>query len=55
MSDDCCYTCVGCGLTTCRGGAPSPGEVDGVCASCFAADLEDDRLRARDYEAWANL
>ncbi len=35
MSDECCATCVGCGLKWCRDERPSPGEADGICPDCY--------------------
>jgi hypothetical protein len=42
--EPCDYTCNACGLTTCRDDRPSPGEVDGICASCWETEA-DDRMR----------
>lgn len=55
--DDCGATCVGCGRTWCRAETTSPGEASDLCTDCYETedDIEEGKLRARDYEAWAAL
>ena len=36
--EPCCSTCLGCGLTYCREVEVSPGEVDGICPSCYETE-----------------
>jgi len=35
---DCQRTCLGCGLSWCADVTVSPGEADGLCESCWAAE-----------------
>lgn len=59
VSEPCeaCTTCNGCGEKWCREDEVSPGESDGLCVSCYETDddIAEGKLRARDYEAWADL
>lgn len=60
MSDcEACVTCLGCGRKWCRENETSPGEPD-LCVDCYETedsmeDIAEAKLRARDYEAWADL
>lgn len=38
MTDDCCVTCVGCGLDWCRDNDTSPGEASGICRDCYETE-----------------
>lgn len=38
----CCFTCVGCGMTSCGDQNPGPWEADDLCADCWAQEIPYD-------------